>query len=105
MTDLEKIVQRDIIRFFEGLGCTVYRLSQARATRQTPGLPDLYIFCQRKRVAFWWETKRTDTGQRSDAQLDFAGLCADCRVAYGHGAYANARAMAQKLGLMWSAAA
>jgi len=105
VTPLEKSVQREVVTFFEGLGCRVYRLSQPRRTMQTPGLPDLWAFCPRKRLGFWWETKRVDGGTRRPEQERFAELCTLSGVPYGYGAMASARAFAKALGLTWEAAA
>jgi hypothetical protein len=63
----------------------VYSLSQARAAKQTPGLPDLWMTGPTRCLAFWWESKRQVGGKRSQAQLDFAAECQGCGVGYGFG--------------------
>ena len=104
MTTLEKSVQRDVILFFEGLGCRVYRLSQARATRQTPGLPDLWIFCPRKQTGFWFEVK-DDCGRPSAEQVTFGESCMACGIGHAMGGMGAARVLARSLGLTWAPAA
>src|SRR5581483_3324266 len=54
----------------EQTGCAVYRLSQARASKQTPGLPDLIAFTPRHTMLLI-ETKRPG-GRLRDAQRKFA---------------------------------
>jgi len=105
MTDLEKVVQREVIQFFEGLGCRVYRLGgNNRATRQSAGLPDLWIFCPRKHTGMWFEVKAA-WGRPSPDQITFADSCEACRVPYGIGGMPAARLLAGKLGLTWEPAA
>lgn len=67
---LEKDIQSDVRKRYIAFGCTVYNLSQARASKQTPGLGDLYVIHRRLRFAFWHETK-TPSGQQSSTQRDF----------------------------------
>ena len=55
---LEKEEERLIINLYEQVGLTVIKFSQARASKQTPGIADLQIL-DTKREAFWWhEVKR-----------------------------------------------
>lgn len=67
----------------------VYALSQARASKQTPGLADLFLTRDAlgdvPALAFWWETKRQVGGERSDAQLEFAQRNLAAGVGYGFG--------------------
>jgi hypothetical protein len=99
---LEKVIQRQIRTAALTIGGTVMTLGRpARAddvhkgTRQTPGLPDLYIFLpQAVRDAphscfqwpahtLWVEVKRAGTRDtRSKAQKDFAALCAATKTPY-----------------------
>ncbi len=105
MTESEKAVQRQVIRFYEGVGCIVYRLGgQPRKTMQTPGLPDLWVFCPRKRVGFWFEVK-AECGRPSPEQITFAESCATCRVPHAIGGLEAAHALAKRLGIIWTVAA
>lgn len=67
---LEKEIQRDVWKRYIAFGCVVYWLSQARETKQTAGLGDLYVIHRRRREAWWHETK-TLSGKQSSAQVDF----------------------------------
>lgn len=71
----EKEEQAYIAKLFRGFGCKVYNLSQARATKQTPGLPDLWVVHRELGLAWWFETKRAAGGRISPAQHDFAEEC------------------------------
>jgi hypothetical protein len=74
---LEKDEQAYIAKLFRGFGCKVYNLSQARASKQTPGLPDLWVVNGaiveiRARsdhsIAFWFEVKRAHRRPNLNAQ-------------------------------------
>ena len=103
MTDLEKHVQRDVTAFFTGLGCTVVRMGGApRRTTNAAGVPDLWVFCPRKRLGFWFEVKAV-WGRKSDQQAEFAALCGVCRVPYCCGGMPEAREFAKAHRIMWAA--
>ena len=70
-TRLEADIQLAIRRALEALGFSVYDLSQDRATRQTPGLADLYVMGHGR--CAWVEVKRPK-GRQSEAQVRFEGL-------------------------------
>jgi len=76
---LEKQIQATIVRLYREFGCKVYILSQARASKQTPGLPDLLIFY---RVVAWWHEVKTPTGKQSADQRDFMANCKNTGVYY-----------------------
>lgn len=86
----EQAVQTNVTRLFRAHGFHVYSLSQARASKQTPGLPDLWVAHQSRPVAFWFETKRSEGGRYSLAQLEFRDECERCGVGYATGDYAAA---------------
>ena len=103
MTPLEKSVQRDIVTMLEGLGCTVRRLGGAkRRTTTAAGLPDLYVFCPRKRCAFWFEVKAA-WGRLSPEQQAFRDLCSMCGVIHGMGGMQDARDLCRALGILAAA--
>jgi hypothetical protein len=86
-----KEMQRRVRRVFIGAGCTVYWLSQARRSGQTPGLPDLIVFGPPG--APWglmWETK-AGRGETSAAQRTFAQHCARVGWCYRSGGESAAR--------------
>jgi hypothetical protein len=67
----EKIEERKARQLMEtALGFTCWHLSQARATRQTPGWPDCFFTHPEKRLAVWYEAK-APKGKQSDAQKEF----------------------------------
>lgn len=89
---LEGKEQREIYKLFRGYGFKVRNLSQARASKQAPGLGDAWIVHREFPIAFWWESKRQVGGELSPAQLEMQADCARCGVAYHHGdRYAAAR--------------
>lgn len=91
LTPSEKQVQAAVMRLYTLAGCAVYNLSQARATNQTPGLPDLYVFHPATGAAWWHEVKKPG-GRPSPAQREFQARCAACGVAYLLGGLEEAEA-------------
>jgi hypothetical protein len=79
---LEKQEQAEVVKILRAHGCVVYSLSQARASKQTPGLPDLWVFHPRAHAAFWFEVKRSVGGMQSGAQAEFQSLCFGSGVRY-----------------------
>lgn len=77
---LENVLERDeqqyVAKLFRGFGCKVYWLSQARSTKQTEGLPDLWVVHVDAKLAFWFETKRSSGGRVRPEQKLFADECA-----------------------------
>jgi hypothetical protein len=68
----------------DGVGATVYHFSDNRSSRNTPGVPDAWVFITRPgRLgwAFWWEAKGTE-GEQSEEQKAFQVLCRACSVPY-----------------------
>lgn len=82
---LEKDEQREVWKRFTVCGFRGYWLSQARETKQTPGLADLWFAHRALPIALWWETKRQVGGRHSEAQKDFAEECIRCGIPYGTG--------------------
>lgn len=83
--EVEKVTQAKVVKRFRAFGFKVYNLSQARRTKQTPGLSDLWITHRRRGLALWWETKRPLGGRFSSEQLDFRDECTAAGVSYGAG--------------------
>ncbi len=98
---LEKEEQRQVTNRFRAFGFKVRNLSQPRASKQSPGFPDLWVVHETKPIAFWWETKRQVGGRHSDAQLEFADDCCRCGVDYGTGDRYAAEEKLMELGLCW----
>jgi hypothetical protein len=96
--DLEKIVQGKVVKLYKLAGCSVYSLSQARASKQTEGLPDLWIMAPAVRAAWWMETKSA-TGKQSVAQRDFQARCLLSGVSYVLGGLEDAQAKLVSVGL------
>lgn len=76
----EKEEQAYIAKLFRGFGCKVYNLSQARASKQTPGLPDLWVVHLEAKLGFWFECKRPLGGRIRPEQIDFKAECAAAGV-------------------------
>ena len=94
----EKSIQHWCAQTFRAAGCLVYNLSQARASKQTPGLPDLWVFVPRRGTAFWFETK-SPRGVQSEAQAAFQASCEGCGIRYVMGGMEEARAILAELRL------
>lgn len=97
---LEKHEQNAVRKIFVAHGCAVYNLSQSRATKQTPGLPDLFVFSSRSGHAFWFETKRPVGGVQSRPQREFQERCAQCGVRYVIGGQTEAWALLREFRLL-----
>jgi hypothetical protein len=82
---LEKAEQAEILKRFRACRFKAYTLSQPRASKQTPGLPDVYLMHLERPLALWWESKRQIGGAFSEAQLEFAAGCDRCAVLRGAG--------------------
>jgi hypothetical protein len=95
----EKETQRAVVRLFMAAGCRVYSLSQPRSTMQTEGLGDLWVFCPRRRTAWWWETKRPG-GKLRPEQREFREQCEGTGVRYGVGGVEEAEALLIELRLV-----
>lgn len=83
----EAMVERDITAFFRQIGCAVYKLSQGYrkergGTRQTPGIPDLYVMHPDIPNGALWIECKAERGRVSDAQRAFADECVRCGVSY-----------------------
>jgi hypothetical protein len=101
----EKEEQAFIAKLFRGFGCKVYNLSQARASKQTPGLPDLWVISSwRDRrdprpeatvacIGFWFEVKRASGGVLSEPQRAFRLECEQAGIRH----YVGDRRAAAKL--------
>lgn len=73
-TRKEKAVEHAGDRAMAKLGFSVWRFSQARATQQSPGIPDRRYVNAVWGVAFWWEAKR-EGGKQSPHQRAFELEC------------------------------
>lgn len=95
-TRLEKAIEHAGDLFMVSLGFEMLRFSQARATQQTPGIPDRRYYrpaisrenaprstrgAGDKSYAIWWESK-TARGQQSPFQRSFQHLCQSCGEVY-----------------------
>jgi hypothetical protein len=63
------------------LGFECWHLSQARATRQTPGWPDMLFMHEDSGLCVWWEAKAPG-GKQSDAQREFQRYAQPCSMEY-----------------------
>lgn len=84
LTVLEKHVERDGDKFMENLGFTAVRLSQSRASRQTPGIPDRKYYHLTRGITLWWEAKRPK-GVQSFKQKVFQEMAQQCGEVYALG--------------------
>ena len=72
----EKETQAAVKKVYRDVGGFVYDLSQPRATKQTPGVPDLIVFLtwRGKGYMFFHEVK-TAAGRQSSPQKAFQDSC------------------------------
>lgn len=122
----EASVQQRVVAIYRAAGATVCNLAQGYrpggrrhgTTRQTKGIPDLYVFLPRRELAWWHEVKaphRLDLAfeQMADAdraamyrkkqtpeQVLFELLCRECQVAYILGGALEAHAFLQTIGII-----
>ena len=76
---LEKEVESQCDKMLTLMGWSVVRFSQARATRQTRGIPDRKYY--RGRDTFWFECKAQD-GRQSSEQKAFQEMCEEAGELY-----------------------
>lgn len=95
----ESDVKRRVFALLRTCRCAVYSLSQSRASHQTPGLPDVYVFPGRGKPPFWWEAKAA-RGRGRPVQLKFKYLCEDSGVRCIVGGEAEVRAHLRALGIL-----
>lgn len=92
----EKAEQHRIRKLFESCGFTTYNLSQARASKQTPGLPDLWLVNPETGDALWWECKAAKPNGKPKPlrpeQSRFRDECHACLVHHGWGTLTEAMA-------------
>lgn len=62
-------------------GFQIIRFSQARATNQTPGIPDRKYYHTGRKLTLWWEAKRPG-GKQSHFQESFQAMCEACGETY-----------------------
>jgi hypothetical protein len=100
----EKEIQAEIVKLYRAFGCRVYNLSQARATKQTPGLPDMWVVSMDSGLArasklAWWHEVKTPKGEQSEAQREFQIECKLCYVGYVVGGVQAAEAQLLTFGI------
>ena len=100
---LEKQIQRDVIKLYRAHQCIVYSLSQPRATKQTPGIGDLYVFWPDMRglgPCAWWHETKTETGKQRPDQYEFRQFCQQCSVGYVLGGVLAAETQLRRIGAL-----
>lgn len=98
---LEKAEGHEVDKVLRAFGGRVYNLSQSRASKQTPGLPDRWVFFQRVAWAGWFEVKRQVGGRLSSAQELFLDLCEATGTHYTVGGRKEAEELVISLGLAY----
>lgn len=79
-------------------GYFTVRLSQARETNQTPGIPDRKYYHEGWGHTVWWEAKRQKRARTSQAQYDFERRARACGEEYVRGPFSALEAyMKQRL--------
>jgi hypothetical protein len=96
---LEKAEQHEITKLFRAFGFTVRNLSQSRASKIAPGVPDLFVTHDTLPLGFWWESKRQVGGRYSAAQVEFRADCERVGIACFGGDRFAARSHLISMGL------
>ena len=86
----EREIRAEGVKLLRALGCRVEVFSENRATRNTPGVPDVYAFLPNGRGTVWWEAK-VPGGRISYDQYDFEAACLMCGQPYVRGGLAELR--------------
>lgn len=80
MTGPEAAEERSIVSAARTLGFAVFSFAQGyrpdHSTRQTKGIPDLYLVHPKRGLRLWWETKAPGR-TRTDSQERFAGIVSE----------------------------
>ena len=106
---LEKVEQAQILELLKAIGASWYEIGRPRARlcwyckkpskdlgmRQTPGIPDLWVFLPAKKNSgpfvtptfLWIEAKRAKDGRLSDEQRDFRDECRRRGIPHVDGSY------------------
>ena len=96
---LERDVQRQIKDLLEAVGGFVLRTNQNRASRVSPGLPDIICLLPRGKGVLFVEAKSAK-GKQSDSQILVERKCAEANVAYVCGGVSEVRAALALAGLV-----
>jgi hypothetical protein len=96
----ETDVQRDVRACYERLGCAVYSTSNPRRTKNTPGLPDLWVMVPIHRGWYWWHETKARDGRQSEAQKLFETRCQQAGMDYVLGGLAAALDHLRAIGLV-----
>lgn len=93
---LERTVYEAVARVLTLAGCQVYRLAQSQASRQTAGLPDLWVFGPA--AVAWIEVKRPG-GRLRPEQRVFRERCQARKVEHVVGGLEQVEALLVRWGL------
>ena len=97
--DRETDVQRRIKVLLESVGGFVLRTNQNRASRVSPGLPDIICLLPRGKGCLFVEAKSRH-GKQSDSQILVERKCVEAKVAYVCGGEDEVRHALQIAGLL-----
>ena len=95
----EADIQKQIIELLTSVGAYVLRTSQSRASRVTPGLPDLIALLPRRKGILLIEVKSAH-GKQSDAQIICESRAQQAGVPYVCGGLQEVRAALSSLGVL-----
>jgi hypothetical protein len=99
LPDTEKRIQQRIMLLLRAAGFRVFNLSQARATNQSPGLPDLLLMHPVLGVEATFEVK-APKGRVSAPQQEFSDLREKCGRRHLIGGYDVVETWLLELGLL-----
>jgi len=102
----EKREQKNIVDLFKTFGAIVVNTSQARPSKITRGIPDLFVMFPIRKVAFWFEVKRVggskirQLSKMTVEQAHFRANVMLCGVKHYYGAFDEAKAALKELGII-----
>ena len=102
MTDLglrETDVQRQVTELLQSVGAFVLRTNQPRASRVSPGLPDIICLLPRRLGVLFVECK-SKTGKQNDAQILVEARAAHAGVPYVLGGIEEVREWLTTAGIL-----
>lgn len=92
-------VQRQVTELLHSVGAFVARTNQNRASRVSPGLPDVIALLPRRLGVLFVEVKAAK-GKQSDAQILFQARCEQAGEPYILGGVAEVTAYLESVGIL-----
>ena len=99
---LEKVVQTQVKRLYQKVGCSYWDTSQPFRAKITPGLPDLFV-CHPGTEHSWFHEVKREGAKLTPAQVVFKTMAENCGQDVVVGGTVEAAAHLQALGILEAA--